>query len=496
MGRFFLHCDKVRVNLHEKTPQASIAQKSKKQLKQLSKRKEKRLKELAQKAKQTDLVYQIHQTIVHHFPELFRWMREIDDCRKKESTYDLAELLTACLAMHLFKAESRNGFNNLREDLRFAKNYKRLFKMRMPHMDAVDNVIRLLKTEQLERLKQQMVKVLIRRKVFHKQRYRRQWYCVAIDATGVASYQKQHCEQCLHKTSKKGRTTWFHNVLEARLVTPNGFSISLLSEWIENPTDEDYDKQDCERKAFTRLAARLKQDFPRLPILILADGLYPYEGFFALCKKNHWPYIVTFKEGNLPTIWEETRELQIYQKNNEYREFITKPDGNTEEQQYRWVTKMDYHGHTLNWLECKETTTHRNQKKALEETQCTFNHINDLPLQNGNIVLTSRTGRLRWKIENEGFNTLKNEGYGLKHKYSRVSYQASKNYYQLMQMAHLINQLMILSVHFQSTYLKGKNHPTLKNLWQDLIAAMKWAELDVKKLQCIKAQKIQIRFVT
>jgi formate dehydrogenase maturation protein FdhE len=36
---------------------------SAKQLKQLLKRKDKRLKELAQKAKQTDLVYQIHQTI-------------------------------------------------------------------------------------------------------------------------------------------------------------------------------------------------------------------------------------------------------------------------------------------------------------------------------------------------------------------------------------------------------------------------------------------------
>ncbi len=69
-------------------------------------------------------------------------------------------------------------------------------------------------------------------------------------------------------------------MLEARLVTFNGFSISLLSEWIENPSDEDYDKQDCERKAFTRLAARLKQDFPRLPVLILADGLYPYHSMF------------------------------------------------------------------------------------------------------------------------------------------------------------------------------------------------------------------------
>ena len=81
-------------------------------------------------------------------------MREIDDCRRKKSTYALAELLTACLAMFLFKTESRNGLNNLREDLRFKKNYKRLFKMRLPHMDTVDLVIRLLKTEQLEALKE------------------------------------------------------------------------------------------------------------------------------------------------------------------------------------------------------------------------------------------------------------------------------------------------------------------------------------------------------
>ena len=107
-----------------------------------------------------------------------------------------------------------------------------------------------------------------------------------------------------------------HPVLEARLVTPNGFSISLMSEWIENPLDQAYDKQDCERKAFTRLATRLKQAFPRWPILILADGLYPYEGFFATCKAHNWRYIVTFKEGNLPTIWEEVRELQAFQDQN------------------------------------------------------------------------------------------------------------------------------------------------------------------------------------
>ena len=132
----------------------------------------------------------------------------------------------------------------------------------------------------------------------------------------------------------------------------------------------------------------------------------------------------------------------------------------------------------MNWLECKECITKNKKEKEDKETQCTFTHLTDLPVNTGNIVLTSRTGRLRWKIENEGFNALKNGGYKMKHKYSRVNYQASKNYYQLM----------VLSCQFQDIFLMSKNHPTLKSLWQDLIAAMKWAQLDVKRLQKINRQ--------
>ena len=91
-----------------------------------------------------------------------------------------------------------------------------------------------------------------------------------------------HCDHCLHKTSKNGVTTYFHYVLEAKLITPNGFAISLATEWIENPSS--YDKQDCELKAFKRLAWKMKKFFPRLPICIHADGLYPSKRFFEIVR--------------------------------------------------------------------------------------------------------------------------------------------------------------------------------------------------------------------
>lgn len=437
----------------------------------------------------------MHRSIRLHFPELFDWMRKVDDCRKKASDYELAAHLTACLAMFLFKAGSRNQYNQYREDSQFQKNYTRLFGFAMPHGDSVQNIMALLNVSQIERLKQKMVQVLIQRKTFHSSRYRGRWFRIAVDASGMGSYDHQRDEQCLHRTSKNGKTTYFHSVLEARLITPNGFSISIATEWIENPEGDEYDKQDCERKAFTRLADELKRVYPRLPMLILADGLYPYAGFFAICKANQWSYCVTFKDGNLPTVWKEVLELQQLQSHNTHREVCHRPDGKTIEQVFQWVAKVDYQGHRLNWLSCEETLKPTKMTASDEVPKTTrFVHLTDLSIHIGNIADTSQTGRLRWKIENEGFNTLKNGGYGMEHQYARKSYPALKNYFQFMQMAHIIHQLMTINTRFQENFMKAKNHPTLKNLWRDLVAVMQWVELDEQELKNIESTPRQFRF--
>lgn len=54
-------------------------------------------------------------------------------------------------------------------------------------------------------------------------------------------------------------------------------------------------------------------------------------------------------------------------------------------------------------------------------------------------------GRMRQKIENEGFNAQKNHGYNMSHRYSRVSKLVSKNYYQSLQIAHIIVSIVELS---------------------------------------------------
>ena len=501
-GCFSINSPLLKSSFNEKTSRNHRNVFHQKALKKKKQREEKLKKAaiLKQKRKKTALIYQLYTTITHHFPALFEWMREIDDCRKKASPYELAAHLTACLAMFLFKTGSRNEYNQKRENLQFQENYEKLFGFAMPHGDSVHNVIALLNEDQVEQLKQKMVKALLERKSFHKSRYRGKWFRIAIDGSGVVSFDHQHCDQCLHTTSKKGKTHYYHNVLDARLITPNGFSISVATVWIENPEKGHYKKQDCERKAFMRLAAHLKKTFPRLSIIILADGLYPYEGFFAICKANHWALKTTFKEGNLPSLWKQVHEQGCYQLMNHHTEIRYRPNGEKVVQEYCWITDVDYKGYSLNWMECRETVIgKKTNEEGIEEEyriESSFVHITDLPLTKKNIVKSSETGRMRWKIENEGFNTLKNGGYGMSHKWARVSYQGLKNYYQFMQMGHLINQLMIKNVVFQRDYLQEKNHPTLKSLWDDLISVMKWVELESKTFRKIIQTQRQFRFIT
>jgi hypothetical protein len=93
----------------------------------------------------------------------------------------------------------------------------------------------------------------------------------------------------------------FYYVLEAKLVTQNGMGFSIAFVFIEN--EEVYDKQDCELKVFYRLAKILKDLYPRLPIYLLFDGLYPNQNILNICQKNGWGYYIVLKSSNCSKLY-------------------------------------------------------------------------------------------------------------------------------------------------------------------------------------------------
>jgi hypothetical protein len=282
-------------------------------------------------------------------------------------------------------------------------------------------------------------------------------------------------------------------VLEAKILCSNGFSISIATEWIRNPETGDYDKQDCEIKAFLRLAEKIKKQYPRLPILLLADGLYPNNTGFGICKKYKWSFIFTFKDGNLKSVWEEVNLLRPITKDND----IQWADRNGDWEESHICTFFDnivYGKHTLHLAEAHITKTKKEVKtgELIVETE-RFVHITDIEINTDNCRQISTSGRLRWKIENEGFNTQKNGGYGLSHKFSRTSHTASCNYYQCLQVAHLINQLALLSKSFKEYFFKDAKE-SLKSLKEFGMAVLLVNKISNEKIDRLLESVGQLRY--
>jgi hypothetical protein len=399
----------------------------------------------------------------------------LPDGRKPQGKmYSTQEMMMGGLSLFLFKEGSRNQLNNDRNSLHFSEHYERLFGLKLPHQDIVKRMLCSLDPMRLDIVKMDLMSRLFEKKWLRKYRLFSQYYFVAVDATGIVSFDKPHCEHCLTKKSKNGTITYFHYVLEAKLVTKDGLVLSLASEWIENPEGE-YEKQDCERKAFIRLAAKIKQYYPHLPICILADGLYPYENAFKTCEDYGWKFIFVLKNDSLKTVQEE---LTLTRRSKPVKEFVTVDSGWNVNQKFQFQCDILYRKkYTLNWAQCSETRTKiidPKKKKPQQQTKTTtncFEYVTNIKPDKGNIRAICAGGRLRWKIENEGFNTQKNNDYELEHKYCEKSYNGLQNYYTLLQIAHAINQF-IENGKFITQILKLRPKETITNLWKNLKSFM------------------------
>ena len=287
-------------------------------------------------------------------------------------------------------------------------------------------------------LQTEMVRWLIRTKVLDVCRLMGR-LLIAIDGTGYVSFKERHCPRCLRFRAGNG-FRYGHHVLEAKIVGPGGLAISIAHEMIENPEgldEEDYDKikQDCELKAFLRLAAHLIERFPHLPICLLGDAIFACGPAIGICETYDWKYVFTFKEGRTPLLWKEFNALhKLCSQNSLSRELPDKT-----RHHYRWVNGLHFDDstgchHDLNALE---------QNLTSEAGSKTFAWVTNLAITQKNVTaIADHGGHGRWIIENQGFNRQKNSGLNLEHAYS-LHPDGLNIFYTLLQIAHMIMQLLV-----------------------------------------------------
>jgi len=358
-----------------------------------------------------------------------------------------------------------------------------------PHGDTTDVLFSRLNPDEVQEVVSGMVETLIRSKVLYPYRLLNQYFLIAIDGTGRLVFTERHCPHCLTCTHQ-GHTLYYHPVLEAKLVTPNGFALSLMTGFIENPAEHPT-KQDCELKAFYRLAERLKQRFPRLPICLALDGLFAGGPTLARCEKYGWKYLIVLQEKDLPTVHQEFEALTKLAPENRLR-FHSGPQADIQ-QDFRWVNEIIYEDsdrieHNVSVLECIETHT----DSGCQRQSMRFKWISNFTVTDKNIIaLANEGGRLRWKIENEGFNNQKHGGFALEHPYSHNPI-ASKVFYFLLQIAHVLFQLMEKGSLFRQAFPLGVG--SSKNIALRLLEAWRNLRASASELERLWTARLQIRF--
>lgn len=410
----------------------------------------------------------------------------VDDPRDQDFiTYPPECLFFTGVLMHLCRLGSRQLVSsNLRDGSpEIANLFKLMFGVgQAPIGDTMNNLYCAVSVEQVQSAIHGMVRTLIRKKVLDDHRLLGKWFMVAFDGTQLFSFPERHCEHCLSRTSH-GETTYYHPVVEAKLVSSCGMVFSILTEFVENPSQY-VDKQDCELKAIYRMLPKLKVAFPQTPFCLLLDGLYPNGEIFSICGENKWKYIITLKDDQLPLVHEEYCVLLAMTAGNRLSIEATKT---SPKQEFQWANDISYKDtnrrlHHVNVMECRETVAGKSTR---------FKHVTNVAPTKENVPELSAGGRLRWKIENEGFNVQKNQGFNLEHAYSRHP-TGWKVFYLLLQMASILEQLLRKSNLLSKELIKSAK--SSKNLALKLLEALRNFALDVDTYSDIIHQRIQIRF--
>ena len=392
-------------------------------------------------------------------PALLKRFGQIPDPRNpKTIKHKSTVLLLYGILVYAFQMTSRREANREMTMPQFQENLKLLFPEldSVPHQDTLNRLLARIPVDQIQDGLVELIQQLIRNKKFSRYLVSNR-YSIVMDGTQKLARDLFWAEACLERElrhkQKDGtptvRTQYYVYVLEANLVFPNGVTIPLMTEFLSlTEGDEATNKQDCETKAFHRLAEKIKDKFPRLPILILLDGLYPNGPVLERCRDYHWHFMIVLQDDSLPSVWDEVRGLGKLEKQN-----VLPHKWGDRRQQFRWVNNIEYRWgdkerkrQTIHVVICEERWEEIDPDTA-KPVEKTSRHawISSEPLSRANVhERCNLIARHRWAIES---NILveKHHGYQYEHCFSK-NWTAMKGYHFLMRLGHLIN---ILSQHTQ-----------------------------------------------
>jgi Transposase DDE domain len=383
--------------------------------------------------------------------------RSLPDPRAGEVEIPLADALMSAFAMFALKDPSLLAFDHRRRDPN--DNFRSIYAIdRVPSDSQMRAILDPLDPASLRPAFQDVFRCLQRGKALEPFLYLDGHYLVSLDGTVYFSSPKIHCSSCLVKRHRGGGVTYSHQLLGATLVHPDLKEVIPLAP--EPIIQQDgHTKNDCERNATRRWLKQFRQEHPHLPIIVVEDALSANAPHLRDLREARARYIIGVKPGDHVFLFERLRTLD----ETGQMQTLTLVDPVTDVlHHFRFCEGVPLNesnpDELVNVLQYWEIHPDQEVKH--------FSWITDFRPMPENVWDIMRGGRARWKIENETFNTLKNQGYHLEHNYGHGEQNLSVVLALLMMLAFLVDQVQQgCCPLFQAAWHKMK---TKCHLWEEI----------------------------
>ncbi len=367
----------------------------------------------------------------------------IPDYRLSETDIALADVLMSAFAMFSLKAPSLLAFDKERAE----GNLHTIYGIeRVPCDTHMREILDPVSPKVLRPVFKSIFRQLQRGKALEAMTFLDGHYLLALDGTEYFSSETIHCASCLHRVHRNGSITYAHQMLGAAIIHPDQRAvIPLMPEPIVNC--DGTDKNDCERNAAKRFVARLRQDHPHLKFIVTEDSLSSNAPHIETLHDYGCHYILGVKAGDHTYLFQQVEAAEragrvtYYERHERATGLVHR---------FRFVNDVPLNASNpdvrVNFIEYWEMSDNKVQH---------FSWVTDLRVNKRNVFHLMRGGRARWKIENETFNTLKNQGYNFEHNYGHGEQHLSVVFAVLMMLAFLVDQAQQLCCAlFQAVWAK------------------------------------------
>src|SRR5437870_4660109 len=367
----------------------------------------------------------------------------IPDYRLSETDIALADALMSAFALFSLKAPSLLAFDKERAE----GNLHTIYGIeRVPCDTHMREILDPVSPKVLRPVFKSLFRQLQRGKALEAMTFLDGHYLLALDGTEYFSSKTIHCASCLHRVHRNGAITYAHQMLGAAIIHPDQRAvIPLMPEPIVNC--DGTDKNDCERNAAKRFVAKLRQDHPHLKFIVTEDSLSSNAPHIETLHNYGCHYLLGVKEGDHTYLFQQVEAAEhagrvtYYERHDRAAGLVHR---------FRFINDVPLNASNpdvrVNFIEYWEMSDNKVQH---------FSWVTDLWVNKRNVFHLMRGGRARWKIENETFNTLKNQGYNFEHNYGHGQQNLSVVFAMLMMLAFLVDQTQQLCCAlFQAVWAK------------------------------------------